>query len=92
MIVTGSTRLVGYVNITSTAALKRKARCPGEGNFLKAPKANWLSKECGSLHNEELVLVAGARSRGSGAECLGRLGHEAVAEGDRRQPVLGSRL
>jgi hypothetical protein len=36
---------------------------------LLAPNANWLSKECGFLHNKDLVTVAGA---GEPAEQPGR--------------------
>lgn len=42
--------------------IKERQAALGEGDFPKVPKANWLSKECGFLHNKELTVGAGARS------------------------------
>ena len=44
------TRIVGYVNVC----------CYVEGHI--TPKANWMNKECGFLHNKD--LAAGAEAEG----------------------------
>lgn len=45
--------------VTSSPDKKRK-RPASVGKVTVAPKANWMDKECGFLHNKELVARAGA--------------------------------
>lgn len=51
---------------------KKRKRQASVGKVTIAPKANWMDKECGFLHNEELVAGVGA---GGPAEGLCRDRH-----------------
>lgn len=42
--------------VTSLPTFPKKASCPGEGHI--ALNANWMNKDCGFLHNKELVARA----------------------------------